>query len=244
MTLKLWDLRNSACPAATCPVMGYLGSTIDFLYDSDYIFDRFPLAVDNASMSVVTGMYDGTVAVWRPGRGLYRNSSLPGADNEYHDPTATSSPFGFGRNAAGRVPPNASSNSANYKFISSSGGVVAAYDEVEFYAAQQPLGSNDPLNSKGKDKDILSVVQKQIREARLKKRRGGGVGNNSNLNSTTNTNQGYTHQRTLSRNSSMAVSYTHLTLPTKRIVEISGVAASLKKKTSASLRLFFIIHLL
>eukprot|EP00656_Telonema_subtile_P054859 TRINITY_DN8295_c0_g1_i1.p1 TRINITY_DN8295_c0_g1~~TRINITY_DN8295_c0_g1_i1.p1 ORF type:complete len:229 (-),score=12.81 TRINITY_DN8295_c0_g1_i1:14-700(-) len=51
MTLKLWDLRNSACPAATCPVMGYLGSTIDFLYDSDYIFDRFPLAVDNASMS-------------------------------------------------------------------------------------------------------------------------------------------------------------------------------------------------
>ena len=29
----------------------------------------------------------------------------------------------------------------------------------------------------------------------------------------------------------LAVSYTHLTLPTKRIVEISVVAASLKKKT-------------
>lgn len=68
ISLKMWDMRNPTHPVATCPVMDYLAPTLDFLYDKDYIFDRFPLAVDDQSLTVATGLYAGTVAVWRPGR--------------------------------------------------------------------------------------------------------------------------------------------------------------------------------
>eukprot|EP00744_Colponema_vietnamica_P008222 GILI01011750.1.p1 GENE.GILI01011750.1~~GILI01011750.1.p1 ORF type:complete len:1164 (+),score=210.04 GILI01011750.1:212-3493(+) len=68
ISLKMWDMRNPTHPVATCPVMDYLAPTLDFLYDKDYIFDRFPLAVDDQSLTVATGLYAGTVALWRPGR--------------------------------------------------------------------------------------------------------------------------------------------------------------------------------
>lgn len=66
MSLKLWDDRNSSRPVSTIGVMDFLSPHLDELYDSDAIFDRFSLAVDAHSGVVVTGLYNGTVAMWEP----------------------------------------------------------------------------------------------------------------------------------------------------------------------------------
>ncbi|CAD2216268.1 hypothetical protein ADEAN_000372900 [Angomonas deanei] len=46
--------------------MDYVSKYLDPLYENDSIFDRFPIAVDDISNTVVTGLYDGAVAVWQP----------------------------------------------------------------------------------------------------------------------------------------------------------------------------------
>ncbi|KAG5496226.1 hypothetical protein JKF63_02527 [Porcisia hertigi] len=66
LSLKLWDLRRPDRPCAMMPVMNYVAKYLDSLYENDSIFDRFPVAVDDISGTVVTGLYDGAVAVWQP----------------------------------------------------------------------------------------------------------------------------------------------------------------------------------
>lgn len=66
LSLKLWDLRKPDMPYAMTPVMNYVARYLDPLYENDSIFDRFPVAVDEVSGTVVTGLYDGAVAVWQP----------------------------------------------------------------------------------------------------------------------------------------------------------------------------------
>eukprot|EP00796_Vickermania_ingenoplastis_P013271 gene13271-9113_t len=66
LSMKVWDLRKASVPFATAPVMKYMSPFLEQLYENDCIFDRFPLALDNASRVVVTGMYDGAVTVWQP----------------------------------------------------------------------------------------------------------------------------------------------------------------------------------
>ncbi|KAG5470981.1 hypothetical protein CUR178_02288 [Leishmania enriettii] len=66
LSLKLWDLRKPDQPCAMMPVMDYVSKYLDSLYENDSIFDRFPVAVDDISGTVVTGLYDGAVAVWQP----------------------------------------------------------------------------------------------------------------------------------------------------------------------------------
>lgn len=66
LTTKLWDLRKASVPYATTPVMKFMHPFLGQLYENDCIFDRFPLALDSTSGTVVTGMYDGAVMVWRP----------------------------------------------------------------------------------------------------------------------------------------------------------------------------------
>ncbi|KPA84715.1 hypothetical protein ABB37_01217 [Leptomonas pyrrhocoris] len=79
LSLKLWDLRKPDQPCAMMPVMNYVSKYLDSLYENDSIFDRFPVAVDDVSGTVVTGLYDGAVAVWQP---LY--TSLPLSDSLVH----------------------------------------------------------------------------------------------------------------------------------------------------------------
>ncbi|EPY23384.1 hypothetical protein STCU_07738 [Strigomonas culicis] len=66
LSLKLWDLRRPDSPYMMVPVMDYVKRYLDPLYENDSIFDRFPVAVDDVSGTVVTGLYDGAVAVWQP----------------------------------------------------------------------------------------------------------------------------------------------------------------------------------
>lgn len=66
LSLKLWDDRNPSRPVSSCGVMEFLSPHLDELYDSDSIFDRFPVAIDAQSGTVVTGLYNGTVALWEP----------------------------------------------------------------------------------------------------------------------------------------------------------------------------------
>lgn len=66
VSLKLWDLRQAQSPVSMVPVMRYVGPYLDTLYECDSIFDRFHVAIDAASATVVTGLYDGAVAVWQP----------------------------------------------------------------------------------------------------------------------------------------------------------------------------------
>lgn len=79
LSLKLWDLRKPDQPCAMMPVMNYVAKYLDSLYENDSIFDRFPVAVDDVSGTVVTGLYDGAVAVWQP-----LHTSLPLADSLVH----------------------------------------------------------------------------------------------------------------------------------------------------------------
>ncbi|CCW62815.1 unnamed protein product [Phytomonas sp. EM1] len=66
LSLKLWDLRKITTPCDTVPVMDYVVPYLDSLYRNDSIFDRFPVCIDDVSGTVVTGLYDGAVAVWQP----------------------------------------------------------------------------------------------------------------------------------------------------------------------------------
>ncbi|KAG8345693.1 hypothetical protein ERJ75_001826100 [Trypanosoma vivax] len=66
LSLKLWDLRRPDKPYASLSVMSYVEPYLDFLYDCDAIFDKFPVAVDHVSRTIVTGLYDGAAAVWQP----------------------------------------------------------------------------------------------------------------------------------------------------------------------------------
>ncbi|KEG15393.1 hypothetical protein DQ04_00091270 [Trypanosoma grayi] len=66
LSLKLWDLRRPDAPYSKAPVMSYVAPYLDPLYESDSIFDRFPVVVDHISGTVVTGLYDGAAAVWQP----------------------------------------------------------------------------------------------------------------------------------------------------------------------------------
>ncbi|CCW70651.1 unnamed protein product [Phytomonas sp. Hart1] len=66
LSLKLWDLRKISTPCEMVPVMDYVSPYFDALYNHDSIFDRFPVSVDDRSGTVVTGLYDGAVAVWQP----------------------------------------------------------------------------------------------------------------------------------------------------------------------------------
>ncbi|KPI90795.1 hypothetical protein ABL78_0028 [Leptomonas seymouri] len=79
LSLKLWDLRKPDQPCAMMPVMNYVSKYLDSLYENDSIFDRFPVAVDDVSGTVVTGLYDGAVAVWQPLR-----TSLPVSESLAH----------------------------------------------------------------------------------------------------------------------------------------------------------------
>ncbi|KAK7199773.1 hypothetical protein NESM_000023600 [Novymonas esmeraldas] len=76
LSLKLWDLRKPDQPCAMMPVMNCVSKYLDSLYENDSIFDRFPVAVDDISGTVVTGLYDGAVAVWQP---LHSSLSLSGS---------------------------------------------------------------------------------------------------------------------------------------------------------------------
>ncbi|RNF25189.1 hypothetical protein TcG_00191 [Trypanosoma cruzi] len=66
LSLKLWDLRRPDAPCSVAHVMSYVSPYLDVLYENDAIFDRFPIAVDHVSGTVVTGLYDGAAAVWQP----------------------------------------------------------------------------------------------------------------------------------------------------------------------------------
>lgn len=66
LSLKVWDLRRAVNPLYNVPVMDYMFPYLDFLYDHDFIFDRFPLALDSTSLTVVAGVYDRAVGVWQP----------------------------------------------------------------------------------------------------------------------------------------------------------------------------------
>ncbi|KAI5687568.1 hypothetical_protein [Leishmania braziliensis MHOM/BR/75/M2904] len=79
LSLKLWDLRKPDRACAMMPVMNYVSKYLDTLYENDSIFDRFPVAVDDISGTVVTGLYDGAVAVWQP-----LHSSLSTANSLVH----------------------------------------------------------------------------------------------------------------------------------------------------------------
>nr|CCC95997.1 unnamed protein product [Trypanosoma congolense IL3000] len=69
LSLQLWDTRQTSEPCAVAPLMPYLVPRLEALYDMDKIFDRFPVAVDHISGTVVTGLYDGAAAVWQPLQG-------------------------------------------------------------------------------------------------------------------------------------------------------------------------------
>ncbi|ORC88314.1 uncharacterized protein TM35_000171860 [Trypanosoma theileri] len=87
LSLKLWDLRRTDKPYSVAPVMNYVTPYLDSLYENDSIFDRFPVAVDHISNTVVTGLYDGAAAVWQP----FQNGRIPPEDVlvHYHaDPLA------------------------------------------------------------------------------------------------------------------------------------------------------------
>lgn len=62
--LKLWDMRLAREPISRTTLLPGLVPHLDHLYDIDAIFDRFTLACDAESGLVVSGVYDGTVAVW------------------------------------------------------------------------------------------------------------------------------------------------------------------------------------
>lgn len=66
LSMKLWDLRRPTTPVAQLAVHECLADHLSELYDSDAVFDRFGLAVDTASGTVITGLYDARVALWRP----------------------------------------------------------------------------------------------------------------------------------------------------------------------------------
>lgn len=65
-SMKLWDVRKPDAPCQTIPIMKYMAPYLEQLYENDSIFDRFLLAVDTVSQSVVTGAYDGVVMLWEP----------------------------------------------------------------------------------------------------------------------------------------------------------------------------------
>lgn len=92
LSLKLWDLRRPDTPYAMTPVMNYVSKYLDALYEQDSIFDRFSVVVDDISGTVVTGLYDGAVAVWQP-----LSPSVSAEDSLVHyrvDPTAEPSDVG------------------------------------------------------------------------------------------------------------------------------------------------------
>lgn len=64
--LKLWDVRNPVGPVSRVSMMSSLAPHLDDLYESDTIFDRFPVVVDSSSFTIATGCYGGIVAVWQP----------------------------------------------------------------------------------------------------------------------------------------------------------------------------------
>jgi hypothetical protein len=66
LSIKIWDTRNANEPVNCLPVHECLAAHIDELYDSDAVFDRFGLAIDQHTGTIVSGMYDGQVVIWQP----------------------------------------------------------------------------------------------------------------------------------------------------------------------------------
>jgi hypothetical protein len=69
LSIKIWDVRKPTEPTSRLPVHECLAGHVDELYDSDSVFDRFGLAVDQQTGTVVSGLYDGQVVVWQPESG-------------------------------------------------------------------------------------------------------------------------------------------------------------------------------
>lgn len=118
--MKLWDVRNPSRPVNSVGVLQCLAHHLDALYDGDAIFDRFSLAVDNESQTVVTGCYGGVVCVWRPLDGTATSSSASsssgasavsssvGTPLEYYD---TDTSGNSSSNSSGKAKSNVLSNS-------------------------------------------------------------------------------------------------------------------------------------
>lgn len=66
LTVKVWDIRKPTAPTRQLPLHACLADHIDALYDSDAVFDRFGIAVDQHTGTVVSGLYDGRIVVWQP----------------------------------------------------------------------------------------------------------------------------------------------------------------------------------
>jgi len=69
LSLKVWDIRKPGAPTSVLPVHECLAGHLDELYDSDAIFDRFSISVDQQTGTVVSGLYDARVVVWQPESG-------------------------------------------------------------------------------------------------------------------------------------------------------------------------------
>ena len=57
MNLRLWDLRKESGPLMTHPIQEGLRSRLSDLYESDFIFDRFDVAVSGDGQRFATGTY-------------------------------------------------------------------------------------------------------------------------------------------------------------------------------------------
>lgn len=112
LSVKVWDLRKASSPYASAPVMKYMAPFLEQLYENDCIFDRFPLALDNTSGMVVTGMYDGAVTLWKP----LSSFSNPETLQYYRADTSETS------DASGRVSMNELQKSAEMGFAPGPGG--------------------------------------------------------------------------------------------------------------------------
>ncbi|GKT35256.1 Protein phosphatase PP2A regulatory subunit B [Aduncisulcus paluster] len=55
--IKIWDVRKSDHPVTTIPIYNGLRSKLDSLYESEFLFDRFHLALGPHSRYLFTGFY-------------------------------------------------------------------------------------------------------------------------------------------------------------------------------------------
>ena len=141
LSLKMWDMRFPTHPVAACPVLDFLAPTMDYLYDKDLIFDRFPLAVDDQSMTVATGLYAGTVAVWRPGRESARDPNSQGLRRGTYGDGGSGGDFSSGGGIY---------NNNKYTY---------AFDEVEFFTASDSTRVPD---ERGQLSHALAVGQTSL----------------------------------------------------------------------------------
>ena len=62
--VKIWDLRNNSGPFHSVKICGYLENKLCQLYETENVFDRFPVESSGDFCTLVTGSYAGHFHIW------------------------------------------------------------------------------------------------------------------------------------------------------------------------------------